>query len=65
MLSNPYKPKIKMDLTNCARKLLVLQILVVASRAHYLNQWAVEVDDDKHIEDIAKDTGCENKGKHK
>ena len=54
-----------MEFTNCARKLLVLQILVVASRAHYLNQWAVEVDDDKHIEDIAKDTGCENKGTHK
>ena len=54
-----------MDLTYCIRKLLLLQILIVASSAHYLNQWAVEVNSDVDIEDVAKDTGCEHKGKDK
>ena len=52
-----------MDLTSCIRKLLVLQIILISSNAHYLNQWAVEVEHEKHIEDVAKDTGCEHKGK--
>ena len=52
-----------MDITCCIRKLLLLQIIIVASNAHYLNQWAVEVNNDEDIEDVAKDTGCEHKGK--
>ena len=52
-----------MDLNNFIRKLLLLQIIVVVANAHYLNQWAVEVDDHDHIQDIAKDTGCEYKSK--
>ena len=52
-----------MDLKNFIRKFFLLQILVVVSNAHYLNQWAVEVDDHEHIQDISKDTGCEYKSK--
>ena len=52
-----------MDLKNFIRKFLVLQVIVVASNAHFLNQWAVEVDHHEHIQDIAKDTGCEYKSK--
>ena len=52
-----------MDITYCIRKLLILQMIIVASNGHYLNQWAVEVNNEEHIEDVAKDTGCEHKGK--
>ena len=37
---------------------------LVSSNAHYMNQWAIEVDGDTdEAAKIAKDAGCENKGK--
>jgi len=37
-------------------------MIVFASNAQYLNQWAIKVDNDEHIEIIAKDFGCANTG---
>ena len=47
------------------KTLVLAYMLIVSSSAHYMNQWAVEVagGSNEEAEEIAKDAGCENKGK--
>ena len=65
-LPSPTKERTKMANYYRISTLLVLQTMLLASDAHFLNQWAVEVDggDNSEAEKIAKETGCENKGKN-
>ena len=56
---------LKMKRVIPTRTLLLTYMLIVSSSAHYMNQWAVEVagGSNEEAEEIAKDAGCENKGK--
>ena len=52
-----------MDAIYWTRTILVVYVVLFCSNAHYINQWAVEVDKNEEVEEVAKDAGCENKGK--
>ena len=49
---------------NFAIAIIQLQIIGHLVNAHYMNQWAIEIDNGSQLKanKIAKDTGCKNKG---
>ena len=53
-----------MDAIYWTRTIFVVYVVLFSSNAHYMNQWAVEVDKNEEVEEVAKDSGCENKGKY-
>ena len=48
----------------CIKFLLLVQTILTTSNAHYMNQWAIEVEGGSQSEanEIANETGCENQG---
>ena len=52
-----------MESLSWIRTAVVLQLVLMSSRAHYMNQWSVELDDHEELNVVAKETGCESKGK--
>ena len=48
----------------CIKALLIVQTILATSNAHYMNQWAIEVEGGSQSEanEIANETGCENQG---
>ena len=48
----------------CIKTLLIVQTILTTSNAHYMNQWAIEVEGGSQSEanEIANETGCENQG---
>ena len=48
----------------CIKTLLLVQTILTTSNAHYMNQWAIEVEGGSQSEanEIANETGCENQG---
>ena len=48
----------------CLKTFLIVQTILTTSNAHYMNQWAIEVEGGSQSEanEIANETGCENQG---
>ena len=51
----------------CIKTILIVQTILTTSNAHYMNQWAIEVEGGSQSEanEIANETGCENQGMDK
>ena len=52
-----------MDSLSWIRTVVVLHFVLMSSKAHYMNQWAVELHKHEDIDEVAKDAGCESIGK--